>query len=121
MFAPQPVATQTTNYCSGARRPPGVSLSDIEYHSDLLHFVGVAVACVNCSTPKSVQMDLDTKIIRLKELIRKREEIDSELAIIFNLATPTRRLLRCSRCGEEGHNAKTCLIPIAPVRGDSIA
>ena len=53
-------------------------------------------------------MDIDSKISRVKDLIQKREEIDAELAAIFNLAIKAKKTLRCSRCGEEGHNAKTC-------------
>ena len=53
-------------------------------------------------------MDLDAKIALVKDLIQKREEIDGELAATFGLTLKTKKILRCSRCGEEGHNAKTC-------------
>lgn len=53
-------------------------------------------------------MDFDSKIAHVKELIQKREDIDGELAAIFGISLKTKRLLRCSRCGEEGNNAKTC-------------
>ena len=53
-------------------------------------------------------MDIDTKIAHVKELIQRREEIDGELAGVLGATLKTRKILRCSRCGEEGHNAKTC-------------
>ena len=53
-------------------------------------------------------MDIDDRIARTKELIQKREEIDSELAALFGIAVRARKTLRCSKCGEEGHNSKTC-------------
>jgi hypothetical protein len=53
-------------------------------------------------------MDIDDRIARAKGLIGKREEIDAELAALFGIAVKTKKTLRCSKCGEEGHNAKTC-------------
>jgi hypothetical protein len=52
-------------------------------------------------------MEIDDRIARAKDLIQKREEIDGELASLFGIAIKTKKMLRCSRCGEEGHNAKT--------------
>jgi len=52
-------------------------------------------------------MTIDERIARVKDLIQKREEIDAELAGMFGLATRAKKPLRCSKCGEEGHNAKT--------------
>jgi hypothetical protein len=54
-------------------------------------------------------MTIDERIARVKDLIQKREEIDAELAGMFGLATRAKKPLRCSKCGEEGHNAKTCI------------
>lgn len=51
-------------------------------------------------------MDID--IDRIKDLIAKREEIDSELAAIFGGKQVTRRTLKCSVCNSEGHTARTC-------------
>jgi len=53
-------------------------------------------------------MDIDDRIARAKELIQKREEIDAELAVMFGITARARKLMRCSKCGEEGHNSKTC-------------
>jgi Zinc knuckle len=53
-------------------------------------------------------MDIDDRITRVKNLIQKREEIDTELANLFGITIKAKKMLRCSKCGEEGHNAKTC-------------
>ena len=56
-------------------------------------------------------MTIDESIARVKELIQKREEIDAELAGMFGVAGRVKKPLRCSKCGDEGHNAKTCQAP----------
>jgi hypothetical protein len=53
-------------------------------------------------------METDDKISRVKELIKKREDIDAELAVLFGISVRAKKTLRCSKCGDEGHNAKTC-------------
>jgi hypothetical protein len=56
-------------------------------------------------------MTIDERISRVKGLIQKREDIDAELAGLFGLADRVKKILRCSKCGDEGHNAKTCPNP----------
>lgn len=53
-------------------------------------------------------MDIDERIGRAKDLIQRREEIDAELAMMFGITVRAKKTLRCSKCGEEGHNSKTC-------------
>jgi len=53
-------------------------------------------------------MEIDTQIARVKDLIAKREEIDTELAGMLGLVPRAKRTLRCSTCNEEGHTARTC-------------
>ncbi len=53
-------------------------------------------------------MDIDERIVRAKDLIQRREEIDAELATMFGITVRAKKTLRCSKCGEEGHNSKTC-------------
>ena len=53
-------------------------------------------------------MNIEDRITRAKELIARREDIDRQLAALFGGVAPSRKVLRCSSCGEEGHNAKTC-------------
>jgi len=45
---------------------------------------------------------------RAKELIAQREQIDAELVAIFTQTATPRRPLTCSKCGLEGHTARTC-------------
>ena len=56
-------------------------------------------------------MSIDERIVRVKELIQKREEIDAELAGLFGLSPRVKKTARCTKCGGEGHNAKTCDAP----------
>lgn len=56
-------------------------------------------------------MELDDTINRVKELVAARDKIDAELAGIFGGAVPTKRTLTCSRCGEQGHTARSCSKP----------
>jgi hypothetical protein len=53
-------------------------------------------------------MDIDDRIVRVKDLIQKREEIDTALAGLFGITVKAKKTLRWSKCGDEGHNAKTC-------------
>ena len=53
-------------------------------------------------------MDIDDQIALAKELIRKRQEIDEQLAALFSGATPAKKGRRCKICDGEGHNAMTC-------------
>lgn len=53
-------------------------------------------------------MDIDTQIARVKDLIAKREEIDTELPTVLGVTTKVRKPQRCSNCNEEGHSARTC-------------
>lgn len=53
-------------------------------------------------------MELDGKIARVKELIAKREELDSELNELLGGAARERRVPKCSICNEPGHRANGC-------------
>ncbi|MGY3695025.1 hypothetical protein ACVIGA_005105 [Bradyrhizobium sp. USDA 3240] len=55
-----------------------------------------------------MQVDIDTKIARVKELIAKREELDTELQELLGGSVKERRAPKCSVCGEPGHRASTC-------------
>ena len=56
-------------------------------------------------------MDIDTHIVRVKDLIAKREEIDAELSTILGITPKARKTQRCSICNGEGHTARTCTQP----------
>ena len=61
------------------------------------------------STRKEVmQMEIHTKIARVKELIAKRDELDAELSELLSGTARERRSPKCSICGEPGHRASTC-------------
>jgi hypothetical protein len=53
-------------------------------------------------------MEIDAQIARVRDLITRREEIDSELAGIFGILPKPRKTIRCSTCNEEGHTTRTC-------------
>lgn len=48
---------------------------------------------------------------RIRQLLDQRDELDRELASAVNGATNStsnRKPASCSKCGEEGHTARTC-------------
>ncbi len=51
-------------------------------------------------------MNIENRIATAKELIRKREEIDQQLAELFTGGTPKKQ--KCSICGSTEHTARTC-------------
>lgn len=51
-------------------------------------------------------MSIESRIAAAKELIRKREEIDQQLAELFTGGTPKKQ--KCSICGSTEHTARTC-------------
>jgi hypothetical protein len=53
-------------------------------------------------------MTLDERISLVSKLIAQREEIDQQLNALFSGNTISKKQPRCSHCGQEGHNAKTC-------------
>ena len=53
-------------------------------------------------------MTIDERIACVKDLIAKREHIDRQLTELFSGAPTLKKSVRCSVCGGEGHNAKSC-------------
>lgn len=51
-----------------------------------------------------MEFDID----RAKDLIARREEIDTELIRLFGGKQPSRKPQQCSHCKEEGHTARNC-------------
>lgn len=53
---------------------------------------------------------MEYDILRAKELIAQREDIDTELKAIFSGAekSASRKPQKCGTCGEEGHSTRTC-------------
>jgi hypothetical protein len=52
---------------------------------------------------------MEDKVKAVRDLIAQRDEIDRQLAALFAGEAPsTRRPQRCSKCGQEGHTARTC-------------
>ncbi|WP_424363070.1 hypothetical protein [Methylocystis parvus] len=50
--------------------------------------------------------NIEDRIALAKELIRKREEIDQQLAELFGGHAPKKQ--KCSICGSTEHTARTC-------------
>lgn len=50
---------------------------------------------------------MDAKLLRIKELIETKERVDAELEEMLGGAT-VRKTVKCSKCGQEGHTARTC-------------
>ena len=55
---------------------------------------------------------LDAKIERVKTLIAQREEIDAELSQLL-AGTLERKAKKCTKCGGEGHTARSCTQTVA--------
>jgi zinc knuckle protein len=55
-----------------------------------------------------MHMEIDGKIARVKDLIAKREELDTELSELLVGISREKRSPKCSVCGEPGHRATTC-------------
>jgi hypothetical protein len=53
-------------------------------------------------------MMLDERISLASKLIAQRDEIDQQLNALFGGSAISKKQPRCSHCGQEGHNAKTC-------------
>lgn len=53
-------------------------------------------------------MTFDDKLSLASKLIAQREEIDQQLSALFGGSVVVKKQPRCSHCGQEGHNAKTC-------------
>ncbi|GGI29842.1 hypothetical protein [Bradyrhizobium guangdongense] len=52
---------------------------------------------------------MDYDVEKAKRLIEEREEIDRQLVAIFSGgASKARAAQKCSKCGKEGHTARTC-------------
>jgi hypothetical protein len=51
---------------------------------------------------------IQEKIERVRELVKKREGIDAELAELFAGGSVTKKTNKCGICGQEGHSARTC-------------
>ena len=64
-------------------------------------------------------MKIDERIDTIKSLIAKREELDRQINAFFGGAPASKKPTRCSRCGQEGHNAKSCqaTVPVDDAQG----
>lgn len=53
--------------------------------------------------------NLDERIKVARDLMNKRQEIDEALSLLFGGGNPSsKRVQKCSTCGEAGHRASTC-------------
>lgn len=51
----------------------------------------------------------EKKVVRVNELVREIKDKEDELAALFGGTAPKQRAVqRCSKCGAEGHTARTC-------------
>jgi Zinc knuckle len=52
---------------------------------------------------------MDDKLARIRDLIDQKEKIDAELESILGGPLPKmRKPQTCSKCGEQGHTARSC-------------
>jgi hypothetical protein len=51
---------------------------------------------------------LDERLTRIKQLIELKEQTDAELEALIGGGSYERKKTKCSRCGGEGHTARTC-------------
>jgi hypothetical protein len=51
---------------------------------------------------------MDERLTRIKQLIELKEQTDAELDTLIGGGTLERKKVKCSRCGTEGHTARTC-------------
>lgn len=56
--------------------------------------------------PISKEKEMDTQ--KLRDLLDKRDQIDSEIAATVLGSSKSRAPQKCGHCGEEGHSARTC-------------
>lgn len=50
---------------------------------------------------------------RIRTLLDKREEIDREIVELVS-GNGTKKAVKCSVCGDEGHTARTCTKKVEP-------
>jgi hypothetical protein len=74
-------------------------------HDDITNRFRESTALSSKGVP---DMTLDERISLASRLIVQREEIDQQLNALFGGSTISKKQPRCSQCGQEGHNAKTC-------------
>lgn len=54
-------------------------------------------------------MNLDQQLTTARDLIARRDEIDAQLAALFQGRAQSRRSKRkCKHCGESGHRSDSC-------------
>ena len=51
---------------------------------------------------------LDDRIQRVKDLIARREEIDTELSELLGIDPRPAKQRTCRKCGQPGHRADSC-------------
>ncbi len=51
---------------------------------------------------------MDAKFARIKELLQLKEATDTELNALIEGGAVVKRTVKCSKCGKEGHTARTC-------------
>lgn len=57
---------------------------------------------------------MEERLIRIKQLIETKEQVDTELFALIGDDVKVRKSSRCSHCQKDGHTARNCPAKLQP-------